>query len=591
MDIFGILTFLSGLAMFLYGMTIMGKGLEQSSGGKLETVLEKLTRNKYMGVLLGALVTGVIQSSSATTVMVVGFVNSGIMQLSQAVGVIMGANIGTTVTSALLSLGDLSSSGQLILQFLKPTSLSAIALVLGAVVFMFSKVPKRRDASQILLGFGILFIGMSTMESSVSVISDSPALARAFTMFSNPFLGVLVGAGVTALIQSSSASVGILQALTATGMLPVSAAIPVILGQNIGTCITAIMSSIGANRNAKRAAMVHLYFNIIGTIVFMVVIYIWQGLVGFDFWNDPINRSGIALFHIIFNIGSTALLLPFSKYLEKLAVLTVNARNGKGVMIQDDSILDERFLQSPALALEQCRSIVLRMGQYAHKNFEDAVGILSQYDPKIVQRIVETENVIDEIEAHAGNYLIKITNKGLTAMESKRASELLHTISDFERIGDYSVNIHDTAVWLNEKGIHFSQEAIAEIDAIASAVNDIVDRTIEAYTASDPELASHIEPLEEVIDMMQETLRTRHVNRLKEGTCSVESGVQFLDLLTNFERIADHCSNIAVYVIELADRDTEFDPHLYLRSLHEGKTEKYSADYQYYERKYLARLE
>jgi len=588
MGVLQVLSFLGGIALFLYGMSIMGSGLVKLSGSKLQRILEKLTSNIYMGVLLGLAVTAVIQSSSATTVMVVGFVNSGIMKLTQAVGVIFGANIGTTVTAFILSLGDLSGTS-LLLQLLKPASLAPLLCTFGLILFLTQKIGRKHDLGQILLGFGILFIGMNTMESAVHPLRDSEVFIKLMTAVSNPFLGVAVGAIFTAIIQSSSASVGILQALSTTGIVRFNSAAPVILGQNIGTCVTALISSVGANRDAKRAAMIHLYFNLIGTAIFIIILYGLKPIFQYPFWDSTLNRTSIAIFHLTFKVSSTLLLLPFNKLLVKLATLTIKdkAKTKDG----EANLLDERFLQTPSLALDKSYEVVKQMGRIAISNFKLAQELIVSYDPKKAATLREQEDMLDKKEVLLDDYLVRLTNRSLTSSESASISDLLHITNDFERIGDYTMNILEMTEQMEENSISFSEQAMQEATQILSAVDEILQTTYNCFENSDAKVALNVEPLEQVIDIMQEYLKNSHIERLKSGICSVDSGMHFVDLITNLERIADHCSNIAVIVIQRANNTRKaFDFHSYIRALHEGNTQEYNTNFKAYHDKYMAGL-
>ena len=598
MDIFMIISLAGGLALFLYGMSMLGSGLEKLSGGRMERTLEKLTKNVFMSVLLGALVTAAIQSSSATTVIVVGLVNAGILKLKPAVGVIMGANIGTTVTAQILRLGDLDSNQNvnIFMKFLKPTTLAPLVAIVGIIFFMVSKRTKYKDIGQMLIGFGILFTGMQAMEAAVRPLGENPQFAQLFQSLSNPILGVLVGAGVTALIQSSSASIGILQALSSTGAITFSSAFPIIMGQNIGTCITPILSSIGANKNAKRAASVHLYFNIIGTTIFLIGVYAIQHFIGFSFWSESINKGGIANFHTLFNVIVTIILIPFSGLLAKLAELTI--RDGKKGTEDDLGIdstalakLDERFLISPSLAVAQCEIVVANMGKLAKSNFGKTIKLFSKYDAKLAERIREREDAIDKMEDKVNNYLVKLTDRELTDQESKQVTHLLRVVSEFERVGDYSINLIECAEMLRDKEVCFSEKAMRELYAITDAVQEIIDMSLTAFENNDVELSRKIEPLEETIDNMEDTLKFRHIQRLKNGHCTIDAGVVFLEALTNLERISDHCSNIAVYIIGTNYDKESLNRHDYIKRMHQGDT----ADYQQYSKlyydKYFTRIE
>ncbi len=587
MDFFSVLTLLGGLAMFLYGMNVMGDGLEKVSGGKLEKILENLTSSPVKAVLLGAAVTGVIQSSSATTVMVVGFVNSGIMQLSQAVGVIMGANIGTTVTSWILSLAGIQSSNFFI-QLLKPTSFAPVLALIGVVFLMFLKDAKKKDIGTILIGFSVLMFGMETMSGAVKPLAEVPEFTGILLKFSIPVLGVLAGTVLTAVIQSSSASVGILQALCITGAVPYSAAIPIIMGQNIGTCITALLSAIGANKNAKRAAMVHLYFNIIGTIVFMVVFYTVNTAVHFTFLTEAATPAGIAVIHSAFNISVTILLLPFSKLLVKLACLTVRDKGTEEVVSPEDKefkILDTRFLETPALAIEQSRNAARNMAQEAKQALKIALTLIDDYSEEKALQVQKIESKVDRYEDELGTYLVNLNHKNLTLEDSQSLSIMLHCIGDFERISDHAVEIKDAAEEMHQKKLHFSQKALAELHVLEKAVNDIVEMAYQAFAQRNMGLAAAVEPLEEVVDELCRELKNRHVDRLRAGECTIEMGFILSDINTGLERVADHCSNIGVCVTQV--RENLFDTHSHLDMIKNSPDEKFYREVETDRSKYV----
>lgn len=579
MDIFSVFQMAGGLALFLYGMHVMGDGLEKQAGGKLKTILEKLTANPVKGFLLGAAVTAVIQSSSATTVMVVGFVNAGIMKLSQAIGIIMGANVGTTITSWILSLTGLQGDSFWI-QLLKPTSFSPIIAFFGIILIMFSKKEGKKDLGSTLVGFAVLMFGMEQMSSAVEPLADVPEFTSILLLFSNPLLGVLCGAILTAVIQSSSASVGILQALSATGSVTYSSAIPIILGQNIGTCVTALISSIGANKNARRAAVVHLYFNLIGTGLFLAVFYLLNGFLHFSFYDQSINRLGIAVVHTCFNLLSTLTLLPFTKLLEKLAYLTIRDTAND----ENFQILDERFLASPAVAIHQCQKMAVSMARLAQSSLYQAIGLIGAYDEKIAHSIEEGEDQIDMYEDKLGTYLVRLSSKNLTMEESREISKLLHVIGDFERIGDHAVNILKSAKEMQVKKYVFSGQAQQEISIISSAIEEIVDLATNAFVKNDLYLASKVEPLEQVVDSLKDELRNRHVQRLQNGECTISNGFIFSDLITNYERVADHCSNIGVCILRIAE--DSFDTHEYLNHVKDGHDDTFENRYNRYKEKY-----
>ena len=589
MDIFAILSLIGGLALFLYGMNVMGDGLTKVSGGKLEKILEKLTSNPIKAVLLGAGVTAVIQSSSATTVMVVGFVNSGIMKLSQAVGIIMGANVGTTITSWILSLSGIESSSFFI-QMLKPTSFSPILAIIGLLLMMSSKNDKHKDVGSILLGFAVLMFGMNAMSAAVEPLKDVPQFTHLLTMFTNPILGMLAGLILTAIIQSSSASVGILQALCSTGAVSFGCAIPIIMGQNIDTCVTAIISSIGASKNAKRTALVHLYFNIIGTALFMIVFYSINAFVHFDFLGDAATPAGIAVVHSIFNIAATLVLLPFAKVLEKLAYMSIkedHTERKHGVQESEEELkkLDVRFLEQPGLAISHCMEATAYMAHMSEAALVDALGLMDQYDEEKAATVETLENRIDHFEDKIGSYVIQITNRNMLENDSAKMSVILHSINDLERISDHAVNLKESAQEMKEKGLKMSFEGSSEIMYLRRAVTDLVNLTVQALSNNDKELAREIEPLEEVIDDLSDELKRRHVIRLKEGKCTIEMGFVLTDMTTSLERIADHCSNIGVSILESSEED--MGRHAYLHSVKKEDTENFQDRYEHYRELYF----
>lgn len=586
MDIANIVAMFGAIATFLFGMSTMTDGLEKLSSGRLEHILERLTSNVFKGVLLGAVVTGLIQSSAATTVMCVGFVNAGIMKLEQTVGIIMGANIGTTVTAQLLRLGDIDADN-IVMMFLQPSFLGPILAVVGIIFYMFIKGGHKRIVGQIVLGLGLLFIGMNTMSSAVEPLKDLPEFQSVFTAFSNPLLGVAVGAAITALLQSSSASMGILQAISTTGVVSFNIAIPLIMGQNIGTCITALISSVGASKNAKRTAMIHLFFNIIGSVFFLVVLYAGNALFRFPFWENTMDMGSIANLHLAFNIACTALLLPFHRQLVKLvkAVVPGDAEE------RELSVLDDRFLSSPSLALERAHDAVVQMSEFARDNYRLAVELIWKFDAKKLERLNETEVALDKLEGLLDNYLVKLTDRALTAEESTRVSELLHTLSDFERIGDYAVNVSESAVVLHDRNITFSPQARAELERLTAAVGETLDKTVACYQSRQRTLAVQVEPLEEVVDLIAATLKNRHVERLKAGECTIELGTQFLELLINLERMSDHCSNVALHILRQTsspDDKVRIDSHAYMHELHHGGfNQEFDELFQEYRTKYF----
>ena len=553
MTIFNVFSLLGGLALFLFGMDIMGKALEKQAGGKLQKILSKLTDNPIKGFFLGLGVTAVIQSSSATTVMVVGFVNSGIMELHQAIGIIMGSNVGTTVTSWILSLSGLQGDSFFI-QLLKPTSFSPLLAFIGILLYM-GKSEKRKGIGTILIGFAVLMTGMTTMSNAVTPLQDEAWFTNLFIRFSNPLLGVLVGALVTGIIQSSSASVGILQALSSTGVITYGSAIPIIMGQNIGTCVTALISSVGANKNARRAAMVHLYFNIIGVTLFLAMYYGLNLVLHFTFVNDTVTAWGIAVIHSVFNIAATAVLLPFANVLEKLAILTIPDDAEK----ESFALLDERLLKTPAVAVERARAATADMAELARVGVVQAMSLTHQWDDTLAQKVRDEEAKVDQYEDALGTYLVKLSSRELSHADSQSVNTLLHTISDFERISDHSVNLLSSAEEIHAKNIAFSQDAHEELQVLEGAVQDVLSRTTDAFRKADLHLASKVEPMETVVDELVRAIKARHVARLQAGSCSIEYGFVLEDLLTNYERVCDHCSNVAVAQIEVAQ--DSFDTH------------------------------
>ncbi len=584
-DVLSIVQMIGGLALFIYGMTTMGKGLERAAGSKLEKTLEKMTGNVFTALIMGMVVTMVIQSSSATTVMVVGFVNAGIMTLKQSVGVILGANIGTTVTAQILRLSGGDGSGNLFMDLLKPKNLAYIIVLVGVIIMMLAKKRRTRDIADIFTGFGILFIGMAVMEGAVAPLADLPQFADLFAAISNPVLGVVVGAGVTAIIQSSSASVGILQALSTTGAITYSAAIPIILGQNIGTCITAFLSSLGGSKNARRTAMVHFYFNLIGSIAFLVAIYAVQYTVGFSFWENPIDKGGIANFHTLFNVTCTLLFLPFTGLLVKLARWSVPTGE-----TQEDPLakLEPRFLTTPALALDQAQRCIADMGEAAKSNFHLAVDPMFGGSAASEEIFREHEAFLDRAEVEIGRYLTTMHN--VRSVDQRRQSaEMMHSLSDFEKIGDYAQNIFDRADEFRQAGLSFSATAMNELHTMTDAVSEVLDMTVEAYVTQSVSLARSVEPLEEVVDTMKEQLKSRHIERLGEGGCTMQTGIHFLDIVHDLEKISDHCSNIAIYTIQLVEGAEEFDTHAYAKAEFKSGPQ-FESKLKFYQSKYLSRL-
>ncbi|MGN0585831.1 MAG: Na/Pi cotransporter family protein [Oscillospiraceae bacterium] len=578
-----------GVALFIFGMNMLGGSLEKLSSGKMEKILEKLTSNVIKSVLLGAFVTAAIQSSAATTVIVVGLVNAGILKLSSAIGVIMGANIGTTITGQILRLGDLENNAGVgsFLQLLSPSTLAPFIAAVGVIIFLMSKKDNGKTIGEICVGVGILFTGMLSLTEAVSPLSELPAFRNLFATLTNPILGVAAGALVTVILQSSSASVGILQAISTTGVLTFSSAFPIIMGQNIGTCVTPIISAVGAGKNAKRAAAIHLYFNIIGTLLFLIVVYALQAAVGLPFWDEPVDMGGIANFHTFFNVVVTICFIPFTKLLEKLAILTIRDKK-EGPEQEDISTipaLEDRLLYSPSLAIQQATNTAVTMGKLALYNFREMRRMYGDYDEKTIEKLMENENNIDRMEDRLNAYLVKITKCELTEYENRRVTELLHLTSEFERIGDYTMNLIEDAQKLKEANITFSETAMREINVISDAVEEIIGMAVDIVERNDVAAAYRVEPLEETIDYLNETLKSRHIERLKNGECVVESGVNFLDLLINLERISDHCSNTAVYVIGTQKNDNTINRHEFIENAHAGKDENYA----HYEEEFMAK--
>lgn len=569
MDIFSLLSMIGGLALFLYGMEVLGDGLKKASGGKLEHILEKLTSNKLMAVLLGAGVTAVIQSSSATTVMVVGFVNSGIMKLSQAVGVILGANVGTTVTAWILSLTDVSGSG-FFLQLLKPTSFSPILAIIGVCLISMGKKERQKNIGTILIGFAVLMFGMNTMSTAVEPLAEQPEFSHILLMFSNPVLGMLVGLILTAIIQSSSASIGILQALCATGVVSYATAIPIIMGQNVGTCVTALISSAGASKNAKRAALIHLYYNIIKTVAFMVIFYALNAFIHFAFLEEAASALGVAVIHTAFNVAAVIIIFPVSWILEKLAYLTIPETEEEREKEAEKSrkeiqLLDTRFLSTPGFALEQCKNVAVDMADYSREALFLAIQMLDKFDKASADRVVELENIVDHYEDEIGAYLVKLSSRHLTEKDSQHLSVLLHSIGDFERISDHAINIMEAAKEMHAKELDFSRKAREELGIYTGAIKDIINTSVLVFQEEDLKLAAMIEPMEEVIDYLSVEVKKRHMKRLRKGKCTIEMGFILSDIVTNYERVSDHCSNIALSLLQLNEEN--FEAHEYQEAI------------------------
>ena len=578
MTFFDVLSLIGGLSLFLFGMNVMGTALEKRAGGQLKVLLGKLTGSKLAGFLTGLGVTAVIQSSSATTVMVVGFVNSGLMTLKQAIHVIMGANVGTTVTAWLLSLADITGTG-FFMQLLKPSSFTPVLALVGIILIMAGK-DKQKDTGSILLGFAVLMYGMEAMSGAVAPLRSSESFRNLLLLFSNPVLGVLAGAVFTAIIQSSSASVGVLQALSSTGAITMASAIPIIMGQNIGTCVTAMLSSIGANTNARRAAVVHLSFNIIGTSVLLVVFCAVRAMFQPAFLALPASAASIAVAHSLFNIVCTALLMPASGLLEKLSIALVPEKAAKP---EDDSLLDERLLNTPAIAVERCRVAALGMARESFEALRLSMEALVSPNPALGDKIRELEDSTDRYEDRLGTYLLTLARQPMTASDSDESGRLLHMISDFERVADHAVNILESAEELHAKKIELPLDAQEELTTLERAVREISSLSLQAFETGDLETASRVEPLEQVIDTLKDQLRTRQIARLQKGACSLETGFIWTDLLTNFERVADHCSNIAGCVLETQHKS--LDLHEYLDGVKQSAPE-FRREYEAYSRKY-----
>lgn len=582
MSVHDVLAMLGGLAVFMFGMHTLSGALEKLAGGRLEHWLEKMTSNPLKGVALGAGVTALIQSSAATTVMMVGFVNSGIMKLSQAIGVIMGANIGTTATGWILSLSSVKGGG--VAAVFNPSNFTPVLALFGIVLLMFTKSDKKRTVGTILLGFSLLMFGMNMMSGAAEGLQDNEAFTNVMVMFSNPFLGVLAGALLTAVLQSSSVSIGILQTISnKTGTITYSIALPIILGQNIGSCVTALISSVGANKSAKRVAIVHLYFNVIGTVLFLSLFYLINGLIDLPFMADKLNSAGIAVIHTCFNVLVTLMFLPFTRQLEKLACLTVRDRPGDEET--EVPILDKRFLKTPAVAIEQCKNVAFKMARLTKKTLLMSMELVKKYDKEAAQSVVDNENAIDIYEDKIGSYILQVASKDLSVADSQIVSNLLHTIGDLERISDHAVNIKEAAEEMYDKKIKFSHAAAQEIDVMISAVTEILDLAVSSFVTMNAVKAKEVEPLEDVIDALRNELKNRHVKRLRDGLCTIELGFILQDLLTNFERVADHCSNVAVCLIQI--KENSLDTHEYMNELKRLDKSEFMDEFNQYKNKYI----
>jgi len=580
MSVFKVFELLGGLAFFLYGMNMMGDALERKAGSKLKSILAQLTSNTFKGFLLGLVVTAIIQSSSATTVMVVGFVNSGIMTLRQATGVIFGANLGTSVTSWLLSLTGIEGENFFI-QLLKPSSFTPLLAFIGIILIMFIKKNKHKDTALILIGFSILMFGMEVMSGAVEPLAESEKFKNILILFSNPVIGLIVGTVFTAIVQSSSASVGILQALTLTGTVTYATAIPIVMGQNIGTCVSAMISSIGASKNAKRAAVIHLSFNLISAVVWLTVYYVVESIVGFAFVSQAANPLGIAVVHTVFKLLALALLMPFGKQLEKLSYIIIKKDESE---IEKTELLDERLLTTPSVAIERCRNVTCEMAKLSVEILHDSLENLFVCDEKVGDKIRKGEDEADKYEDALGTYLVKLSSKSLTDTDSHEVTELLHIIGDFERISDHAVNILESSEEIKEKGLSFSKQAMAELGVMIDAVNEILDLALEAFNNNDMDKAFLVEPLEQVVDNLKALLKKQHISRLRKNECTIELGFVLSDLLTNLERVSDHCSNVAVCLIEVAH--DSLDMHSHLQTLKSHHNKEFENNFELYAKKY-----
>jgi len=569
MDIFGILMFIGGLALSLYGMNVMSSGLERLSGGQLEKVLEKATNSRIKGLFLGMGVTALIQSSSATTVMAVGFVNSGIMKLRQAVGIIMGANIGTTITAWILSLAGIEG-GAWYVNIFKPTSFSPLLALIGIILILFVKNQRQKEVGHILLGFAVLMFGMDTMGNAVEPLAESESFKNVLLLFENPILGLLAGAVLTGIIQSSAAGLGMVQALCVTGAITYGSAIPIVLGMNIGTCVTALISCIGANKNARRTAMVHLYFNIIGSVVFMILFYVLNAIFKWEFVSQPVNAAHIAIIHTVFNVLATVAMYPMANILVKLAEFTVRDKSEKA---EHTTLLDERFLETPSFALAQTKTVTDKMAELARTMFMTAIDMVYSYTPQKAAELDEYESHMDKYEDKIGSYLVNLSAHKMDEKDSREVGKLLHVIGDFERIGDHALNIVETAKEIYDKKIKFSDQAKSEMAVFERALKDIVNNAIDSFINDDITQAAGIEPLEQVIDMLENEIKGRHIARVQEGNCTIELGFVYNDLLHNMERVSDHCSNVAVSVIQM--HEPRMNAHYYLNAMKEDKSSRY----------------
>ena len=578
-----VITLLGGLAFFLFGMHVMSSGLERLAGGRLEQILKKMTSNAFKSFLLGLGITVAVQSSSAVTVMLVGLVNSGLMEIGQTIGVIMGSNIGTTLTSWLLSLSGIKS-GNPIINLLNPSNLSPIIALVGILLIMLSKQNKKKDAGSICIGFAVLMTGMGMMSGAVAPLADRPGFISAMTAFQNPILGVVVGAVLTGIIQSSAASVGILQALSLTGGITYGMAIPIIMGQNIGTCVTALLSSIGVSKNARKVSVIHISFNLIGTLIGLIVIFGINLLFPIELLKNTISPIGVAISHSIFNVFTTLILLPFTKQLEKVANFVIRSDSRSKKLKKEPVFLDERLLNTPSFAASECNNMTVKMAYMARDNILLSIDLLQKFDKKLIERVRKTENDLDNYEDKLGSFLVKLSGKELSDADSRTTSKLLHCIGDFERIGDHAANMIKSVEEIHNKGITFSPEAHKELAILTKALEEILNLTTEAFEKDDVVIAKKVEPLEQAIDFITSEIKSRHVTRLQNGECTIETGFILSDLLNNYDRVSDHCSNIAVAIIELDHRS--FGTHAYLNSIKSNENKEFCADYEYYVEKY-----
>lgn len=581
MDIFSIITLLGGLAFFLYGMNVMSQGLEKMAGGQLETILQKMTSNRFKALGLGIVVTAAIQSSSAVTVILVGLVNSGIMHFGRTIGIIMGANVGTTVTAWLLSMIGIESSNPFI-RLLKPENFSLVFALVGIMLIMMSKSTKKKDIGGILIGFAVLMFGMELMSGAVEPLKDMPEFTSILTMFENPIFGILAGAILTGIIQSSSASVGILQALSMTGTINFSVALPIIMGQNIGTCVTALISSIGVNKNARKVSVVHIIFNLLGTLVWLIVFYALNSVFKFAFVNEAITPVDIAVVHSVFNISTTFILLPFTNQLEKIANFVIKKDENEKPVKND--FLDSRLLATPSVAVAECKKLTYKMAQVAQNIIHRSFSLFDKFNEDVETKMFSDEEELDLYEDKLGNYLITISSKGLSDADSRAKFMMLHNIGDFERLGDHALNLYKAAKELNTKKLNFTEDAQRDLLVLRRAAEEIVDNTVNAYINGDMSLAIKVEPLEQVIDKLAAEIKTKHIERLQRGECTIEMGFILSDILTNYERISDHCSNIAVAMIEI--NHGVFDTHKYLNSIKNSNNKEFNESYEMYEAKY-----